>query len=70
MHRVSIRNTTSKSNRRLFDIVFDDANNAMMEIQSPKGGKEIVPLSVVLLQIMQATQMSDCSHSKSNVRSA
>lgn len=57
MERIPIRNTTSenKIKPRVFDLVkSDDSAEWRIEIQNKKG-KESIPLSIILTQIMAAT---------------
>lgn len=57
MERIPIRNTTSenKVKPRVFDLVkSDDSAEWRIEIQNKKG-KESIPLSIILTQIMAAT---------------
>lgn len=57
MKRIPIRNTTSenKVKPRVFDLVKnDDSEEWRIEIQNKKG-KESIPLSIILTQIMAAT---------------
>ena len=57
MKRIPIRNTTSenKVKPRVFDLVKnDDSEEWRIEIQNKKG-KESIPLSIILTQIMVAT---------------
>lgn len=60
MQRVPIRNTVSdkKIKPRLFDLLIDDKSKEVEVEIAVKTGKEVVPLSVLLLQIMSATQVT------------